>query len=485
MKIAYLVKTFPKLSETFILNEILELEHQGLELHIFSLRQPSETKVHPGVAEIRAPVTYIRSWYTPLPSPPERVPFEKLAHKVQMREERRFMFLHHPIWFLRTWLLQMRHGGRKRFFHRAFQEKSGTRKRYFYQALALARELRRGGFKHLHAHFANEPTSVGELARRLAGCRFSFTAHAKDIYLTEREELAQKMAAANFVVTCTGFNRKYLQEIARGRTPIHLCYHGVDLSRFSSEPGERKDHPAMPLILSVGRFCEKKGFEYLIQACHRLKQESRRFVCRIVGFGPLQAQLEALITELDLQNCVFLVGKMTQDRLIQEYRRADVFVLPCVVTDDGDRDGIPNVLVEAMAMRIPVVSTSVSGIVELVDHMDNGLLTPEKDFEALTAAIEMLLDDAGLRERLGLNARQRVMAGFSLDQSTAKLRCLLVGAGVRLLYGQLRIFRPGRVPVSRPAPKKDRQLRTRFWTLSEEAPVHEVPAPGKGNATRN
>jgi glycosyltransferase involved in cell wall biosynthesis len=183
------------------------------------------------------------------------------------------------------------------------------------------------------------------------------------------------------------------------------------------------------VILSVGRFCEKKGFAYLIQACHRLKQDGRRFVCRIVGFGPLQAQLEALIRDLGLQECVFLAGKMTQDKLIQEYRQADLFVLPCLVADDGDRDGIPNVLVEAMAMRIPVVSTPVSGIVELVEPMENGLLAPERDLEALTAAIEMLLDDAGLRERLGSNGRRKVMAGFGLDVSTAKLRRLLAGPG--------------------------------------------------------
>ena len=259
MKIAYLLKTFPRLSETFVLNEILELERQGVELHIFSLRQPSETKVHPAVAEIRAQVTYIRSWYTPLPPPPERVPFEKLARKVQISEERRFMLIHHPLWYLRTWLFQTRCGAPKLYFHRAFQARSGPRKRYFYEALALARELRRGGFTHLHAHFANEPASVGELAHRLARCTFSFTAHAKDIYLTDREELARKIAAAKFVITCTGANRDYLQEIARNGTPIHLCYHGVDLSRFSSEPVEPRDRHQGHRSFSVsGGFARKK-----------------------------------------------------------------------------------------------------------------------------------------------------------------------------------------------------------------------------------
>ena len=428
MKIAYLVKTFPKLSETFILNEILELERQGLELHIFSLRQSSEAKVHLGVSQVKAPVTYLRSWYAPLPPPPERVPFEKLAHKVQMREERRFMFLHHPIWFIRMWLFQVRNQTRKRYFYQELQAKSGTRKRYFYQALALARELRRGCFTHLHAHFANEPTSVGQLASRLARCRFSFTAHAKDIYLTDRDELAQKIAAANFVVTCTGFNQTYLQEIATKKTPIHLCYHGINLGQFSAEQEVSKEHhTATPLILSVGRFCEKKGFAYLIQACHQLKQNGRRFACRIVGFGPLEKELEYPIGSLKLKDSVRLVGKMTQDKLIQEYRQANLFVLPCLVTDDGDRDGIPNVLAEAMAMRMPVVSTPISGIVELIDHMENGVLAPEKDVESLSRAIAMLLDDPGLRERLGANARQKVMANFSLDRSTAKLRRLFAG----------------------------------------------------------
>jgi glycosyltransferase involved in cell wall biosynthesis len=407
MKVAYLVKTFPKLSETFILNEVLELERQGVELHIFSLREPSDTKVHPAVADVKARATYI-----PYPTPLQRVPFEKMAHKIQLLKDRRFVFLRRPLSYLQT----LR-------FHR----KHGIRKRHFDQALTLARELLRGGFKHLHAHFANEPTSVAELAHRLTGCCFSFTAHAKDIYLTDNDELARKIASAKFVITCTGFNRTYLAKLVPDQAPIHLCYHGVDLSRFSSETeADHKRFSEPPLILSVGRLCEKKGFPYLIQACHRLKQKGRRFVCRIVGWGPLQQALEEQIADLELKGCVSLVGKITQDKLIGEYRRADLFVLPCLVTDDGDRDGIPNVLVEAMAMCVPVVSTPVSGIVELVDHTQNGLLAAEKDAESLAGAIEVLLDDPSLRHRLGANGRQTVMERFSLDQSTAKVRELLV-----------------------------------------------------------
>lgn len=413
MKIAYVLKTFPKLSETFILNEILELERQGLELHIFSLREASETKMHPGVAEVKAGVTYLR--YVPPQSALYRIPFERYAQRLQRRNDRWFVFLRRPVRYLRTLLSHPR---------------SSERRRYFDQALGLARELLKGEFTHLHAHFANEPTSVAKLAHHLTGCNFSFTAHAKDIYLSDRADLATKMAAANFVITCTGFNRNYLAEIAAPNARIHVCYHGVDVSRFSGEPDVRRDGSVEPLqILSVGRFCEKKGFPYLLQACYRLKQRGRRFDCRIVGFGPLQQELEELIRTLQLEECVVLAGKMTQDKLIDEYRRADLFVLPCLVTDDGDRDGIPNVLVEAMAMRLPVVSTPVSGIGELLDHMENGLLAAEKDSGSLAAAVELLLEDPALRRRLGANGRQKVMEAFSLDRSTGKVRDLLLRAG--------------------------------------------------------
>ena len=410
MKIAYLLKTFPKLSETFILNEMLELERQGLELHVFSLREPSETKMHAGVAELKEGVTYLR--YVPPKPALHRVPFERYAQRVQRSNDRRFVFLRRPLRYVRTWLFHVRRSGRRR---------------YFDQALGLARELLKGKFTYLHAHFANEPTSVAYLAHYLTGCPFSFTAHAKDIYLSERTDLATKMAAAEFVVTCTAFNRKYLAEIAAPEVPIHVCYHGVDLTRFSSEQDTGRAESRGPIqILSVGRFCEKKGFAYLLHACYLMKQRGRRFNCRIIGFGPLQQELEELIGTLELQDCVILAGKMTQDKLIHEYRRADLFVLPCLVADDGDRDGIPNVLVEAMAMRLPVVSTPVSGIGELVDHMQNGLLAAEKDSESLAAAMELLLVEPALRRRLGAAGRRKVMEAFSLDSSTAKVRELLL-----------------------------------------------------------
>jgi glycosyltransferase involved in cell wall biosynthesis len=178
----------------------------------------------------------------------------------------------------------------------------------------------------------------------------------------------------------------------------------------------------------VGRFCEKKGFTYLIRACRILKERGWAFSCSIVGWGPAAGQLQSLIQELDLATHVSLVAEMTQDCLVELYRTATMFVLPCILTDDGDRDGIPNVLIEAMAMRVPVVSTEVSGIPELVDHMQNGLLVPEKNETALAEAIEVLLSRPELRTRWGENGRTKVMRQFSLEHNVDMVQELLLGA---------------------------------------------------------
>jgi glycosyltransferase involved in cell wall biosynthesis len=278
----------------------------------------------------------------------------------------------------------------------------------------------------LHAHFANLPASVAELVHRLSGISFSFTAHAKDIYLSSHRELSRKMRAAKFVLTCTGYNKKYLEAIGSGSTPIYLAYHGVDLSRFQAiEPARRE---GAPQLLSVGRFCEKKGFPYLIRACHILKERGWRFSCAIVGWGPLREQLEKLIAELNLASQVSLLAEMTHDRLVAMYQAADVFVLPSILAQDGDRDGIPNVLIEAMAMRLPVVSTAVSGIPELVDHMQNGLLVPEKDATVLASAVEILLSSPELRARLGENGRSKVLRRFTLEPNVRVIQDLLLAA---------------------------------------------------------
>jgi glycosyltransferase involved in cell wall biosynthesis len=390
MRIAYLVKTFPRLSETFILNEILGLEKLGVEVDIFSLRHPEESRTHPAVGAVKAPVTYLAS----------RMP--GMLGKLAALWPNLLLFFVDPGRYWRA----------ARFYA---SQRPDTRLKWFLLAGVLARHLRRRRISDLHAHFANVPTSVAEVTAILSGVRYSFTAHAKDIYLTVPEDLRRKIRGAEFVLTCTGFNREYLRSIADSSTPVELVYHGVDLRLFQPEPDAAQ--PKVPVLVSVGRFCEKKGFPDLIRACAILKRQGRRFRCRIVGYGPLKGSLGALIAELDLQDRVTLEGPMNQIEVVEVYRGATAFVLPCLVTDNGDRDGIPNVLLEAMSMGVPVVSTNVSGIAELIEPGVNGLLVPERDADRVATAIGLLLDEPELRARFAARGRERVLAAFEMETS--------------------------------------------------------------------
>ncbi|ESA34000.1 group 1 glycosyl transferase [Leptolyngbya sp. Heron Island J] len=401
--IGFLLKTYPKLSETFILNEILELERQGLNLHLFSLRRPPEQPTHPGVAQVKAPVTYL----------PSLLPEFNPVQEKQLIDAQLDLFHRDSSTYLKT--LQ--------FYLSRHEER---RLHEFLQGCYLAWQLQKLGINHLHVHFANVPTATAEIAHMLTGIPYSITAHAKDIYLSDRAALDRRMTKAEFILTCTDFNRRYLEEISTASTPIYLAYHGLDISRFS--PAPRTQQSEIPLILSVGRFCEKKGFPYLLQACYLLKQMDLPFRCAIVGYGPLEDALGQQISELGLNDQITLVGKLTQDQLIEYYQQADLFVLPCLVTDDGDRDGIPNVLLEAMAMEVPVVSTQISGIAELVQSNHNGMLVPEKDALALAQTLEPLLRQPELRTTLGKAGRCTVLEKFGLTRNVGAVKDWLLQA---------------------------------------------------------
>jgi glycosyltransferase involved in cell wall biosynthesis len=398
-KIAYLLKTYPRLSETFILNEILGMEELGARLHILSLRRPDDERFHPAVERVKAKVTYARA----------------LGRRSNPLDAMTVVYRHvsllvrHPKAYIRTVWTYLRRPGHQRM-------------KELMQAGYLAGEIRKAGCTHLHAHFANAPTTVAELIKGFSGIPYSFTAHAKDIYHSSPEELDRKIGGAEFVLTCTAFNRRHLQDLSTSDTPIHCIYHGIDLALFDGRKKNKhaEESPsATPLILSVGRFCEKKGFPYLIRACKLLQDKGVDFRCLIVGYGPMREELDAMIGELDLRGSVSLAGMMTQDQIAELYRHADVFVLPCLVTGDGDRDGIPNVLIEATAQRVPVVSTDVSGIGELVTNMDNGLLVPEKDAAAVADALVGLLRNSELRHRMGEKGREKVLRLFSLETSAS------------------------------------------------------------------
>jgi len=299
--------------------------------------------------------------------------------------------------------------------------------RWIAYAAYVADELERERITHLHAHFAHDPTSVALTMNLLSGIAYSFTAHAFDIHLTPKAELGYKMQRARFVVTCTAYNQRFLTELDRQRYSghVHCIHHGIGL-RSLPPPASSPQVP--PLILAVARLTEKKGLTYLLRACRVLLDRGYEFVCRIVGEGPLRPTLEREIRELALESRVQLWGADTQEQVFQQYQQATIVALPCVVAESGDRDGIPNVLVEAMAMGVPVVSTPISGIPELITEECDGLLVPPHDFQSLAEALVRLLDDSQLHERLASAARQTVTERFDLTQNVARLRELLSGA---------------------------------------------------------
>ena len=402
-RIAYLVKGFPRTSETFILHEILELERQGLPLHIFSLREPSTSSVSKAVQEVQAPVTYL----------PRRFPLGTLT--LLTAAVRRFLAA--PWRFLRV----------VRSAVVRYRQPSVLLEHLLYAAY-LARQFEREGITHVHAHYANTPTAVAQLVHQFAGITYSFTAHAKDIYLSRPEALADKMRLARFVVTCTAYNQRYLAALADQGMDGHICciYHGLNLRAF---PAEVAVPPAHPLILTVARLVEKKGLSYLLHACHMLKDQGYDFTCRIVGEGPLRPVLEREIRDLALTDRVVLGGAETHERVIEMYRQATLVALPCVISENGDRDGIPNVLVESLYMGVPVVSTPVSGIPELITPEVNGLLVAPRDSTALATAIARLLVDPLLCCRLALAGRQTVLARFDMARNVTCLLQLLLGQG--------------------------------------------------------
>lgn len=397
--IAYILKMYPRFSETFILNELLELERQGANLRIFSLKKPDDGRFHADLARVRAPVTY-------LPEDP-------------LSDWRAYLRRHREVfrWDRRRYLRILWGTLRRR--------RAGAVKR-FLQAGYLAPILRREGITHAHAHFASSATSVAHYLHRLAGLSYSFTAHAKDIYIdtVSTEVLERKLHAASFAITVSDYNRAHLAPLADDR-PIVRIYNGLDLDQFAPREVPQEDPP---LVLGVGRLIEKKGFADLIRACALLRDEGCRFRCRIVGKGPLEGPLQALIGDLGLGGCVELAGPLPREALLDLYPRAAVCAAPCVVGTDGNRDGLPTVLIEALALGVPVVSTAVTGIPELIEHERTGLLVPQHDPAALAGALRRLLTDRAAARALGLAGRRRVEESFDIRRNAAQLGALLAQA---------------------------------------------------------
>jgi glycosyltransferase involved in cell wall biosynthesis len=396
-RIAYILKMFPRFSETFILSEILELERSGLDVRIFSLKVPNDPLRHADVDRVQGDVTYVpdQDW----------------------RAAGRYAWRH----------LQVAAWSPGRYLNTAFRtmrrRRWGAVKR-FLQAGYIAPELKREGITHVHAHFASSATSVSWYLNQLIGIEYSFTAHAKDIYIDSVAEdvLVRKLSNARFAVTVSDYNREYLSSLAPG-VPLARVYNGLDLSRFA--PLSTSPSSDEPLILAVGRLVEKKGFADLITACGVLRDDGVRFRCLIVGTGDQESKLRAQIQRLGLEEFVQLPGPMPREDLIDLYPQASVVIAPCVVGADGNRDGLPTVLIEAMALGVPVISTPVTGIPELVRHEETGLLIAEHAPHELASAVRRVLGQPEWARDLASAGRKLVEERFDLTRNVATLRALL------------------------------------------------------------
>lgn len=392
-----LVRVWPKLSETFILEEVLGLERQGVPLRIYSLAPAGDEVRHDAVLRVRAP-------HREVPPASLRCAFGlALAHLRSLVAA--------PAAWLGALRLALADGG------------AGLGA--FARAGWLADRLRRDGVTHLHAHFIAEPADVAQLTAAAAGVPFSISAHAKDIYTSREHDLRRRLQAARFTVTCTEHNLRTLAAVAPGAA-LHRMYHGIDHAVFHPQQRDTAaGDSAAPLLLAVGRLRAKKGLDTLIDACAVLRQRGRAFRCEIVGYGEEREALRERIRALGLEDCFTLPGKLAREQVIARYATAAVFVQPSRITADGDRDGIPNVLLEAMSMGVPVVASEVSGIPELVADRHNGLLVPADDPRALADAVARLLDDPALAARLAAAGRQTVTERFDNDRNLSQLTRLL------------------------------------------------------------
>jgi glycosyltransferase involved in cell wall biosynthesis len=401
-----ILKGYPRISETFISNEIALLEEHGVRVRILSMRHPRESFTHRSVSRIKARVDYM----------PETI----AGHVLTLLSANLACLLRTPRRYAKGLAEMVRRIARTR--------KAATAKHLLQAGYLAARVLPGSGVTHLHAHFAHSPTSVAVFASILTGLPFSFTAHAKDIYTQDKTRLAEKIASARFVATCTGYNLEYLSRLNGSGTPIKRFYHGIDLALFT--PGELRLAPKPPYeILTVARFTPKKGLPTVFRALALLKERGVEFKHVLIGSGEERENLERLARELGIHERVEWLGTRPHEVVVERMRRADLFVIGCEVSDTGDRDGIPNVLVESMAMGLPVAATAVSAIPELIESGEHGLLAPPGDPEALAGAAHRLLTDLSLRGRVIAAARERVTAHFD--------NRALVGDLARLFHAHL------------------------------------------------
>ena len=384
---AYLFERFPAFSQTFCYREVAELDRQGVRPPIFSIRNPHDEPVQDWDERIIGRVHYL---------PGE----EELADEVQ-RAIKKGKLSRDGVAAIEEW-------GKRTDFLR------------LYQAVHVGLRLRDAGVRHVHAHFAGLAARTAFWIARFFDIGFSFTAHANDIFAPRQFEISLErlVDVARAVVTVTDYAANFLKERFPNRAErVHRIYNGIDPTQF-----QRSDFSAAPaLIIAIGRLIEKKGFADLIRACRALKEQGTAFRCEIIGEGPLAEALKLEIEQLGLGRDVRLPGAKPQHEIRQRLADATLLVLPSVQDQGGGMDNLPTVIMEAMAAGLPVVSTALGGIPEMVVDNETGLLVSPGEPDALARALQRVLVDLPLARRLGEGGRKRAEELFSIEKNARQL----------------------------------------------------------------
>ena len=393
LRIAYLFERFPSFGQTFCYREVAELIRQGADVTIFSIRQPKDEPAQDWDEAVVRRVNY-------LPEEAQLVREIEGASKGGLPKE--------SLAALKDW-------GRESDFLR------------LYQAAYIGLRLRADGITRVHAHFAGMAARTAYWVKEFFGIEFSVTAHANDIFAPRNfvVSLDKIFDAGTAVLTVSDYSAAQLRDrFPDAASRIHRVYNGVDVARFQlaqfdSEP---------PRIISVGRLIEKKGFGDLIAACAKLKERAVSFHCEIIGEGPLESELVRQISASKLDHGVLLLGPRSQREVVAHLAEANVFVLACTREKDGGMDNLPTVIIEAMAAGLPVISTPLAGVPEMVVPGGTGELVPEHDIGALAVATEGLLRDSNRARELGRAGRERAQAKFSIETNVRALREILMSA---------------------------------------------------------
>ncbi len=419
IRIACILNVFPKLSETFIINEIRAVQKRGIAIDLYAIFKPQPQEFNREAEDLLERTRFldgqvslgriVRSHFYFL----FRFPLRYLGALLNCINKQKISSFRAIRQFFAAAVR-----GRKN----ASQEERQNPLLHFFLALPFARLMLDEQYDLVHAHFADAATNFALIISRLTRIPYSFTTHAVDLFV-EQPLMAEKIDRAQFIVTCTEYNGRYLCEHYQARPEkVHVIYHGLDLFKFTMAGRRKKEE--RPVMLLVGRLVKKKGTAVLLRACAILKARGVPFQCCIVGDGPERAHLELQSGMNQLQDVIQFAGTIPNSRMRSFYERAAMFVLPCIIDESGDRDGIPNVILEAMAMELPVVSSNISAIPEVVQHGVNGYLLEPADSAGLADALQKLLYDPRLRNRMGKQGRKMVAIHFDLERNSESLAAL-------------------------------------------------------------